>query len=169
MLGCEPITNLERPIQIGREAGEPCGGWEIVATEFPNRYNQKVGRAIDGDPSLLPLHLVGASLKTPSVEPVLRSRLLPRVSFRLLFGLTTLAAIIAAVARAAGEGGALANAVMVSLGFIVACFLLFAILFFFSWLVSSLWYQGEPDALDGSPFASGQLPPQILPPREQRS
>ena len=108
-------------------------------------------------------------MKTPSIEPVLRSRLLPRVSSRLLFALTTLAAIIAAVARIAGQGGALANGVMVSFGFLGVCFLLFALLFLISWSVSSLWYEGEPEAQDGSPFAEGQLPPQILPPREQRS
>jgi hypothetical protein len=94
---------------------------------------------------------------------------MPKVSFRLLFALTTLAAIIAAVARAAGQGGALANAAMVSLGFLGAVFLLFALLFLISVAVSSTWYEGDSDALDGSPFAEGQLPPQILPPREQRS
>ena len=108
-------------------------------------------------------------MKTPSVEPVVRSRLLPRISFRLLFALTTLAAIIAAVARAAGEGGALAYGATVSLIFLGACMALFALLFLMAWCISSLWYEGEPDALEGSPFAEGQLPPQILPPREQRS
>ena len=113
--------------------------------------------------------LVDASVKTPSVEPVVVSRLLPKVSFRFLFALTTIAALIAAVARAAGKGGALANATIVAFIFIVLCFLLFAILFLVSWAVSSLWSEGETDMLDGSPFADGQLPPQILPPREQRS
>jgi hypothetical protein len=94
---------------------------------------------------------------------------MPKVSFRLLFALTTLAAIISAVARAAGQGGALANAAMVSLGFLGAVFLLFVLLFLISVAVSSTWYEGDSDALDGSPFAEGQLPPQILPPREQRS
>jgi hypothetical protein len=94
---------------------------------------------------------------------------MPRVSFRLLFALTTLAAVIAAIARMAGEGGALANAAMISLGFVMACFLLFMLLFLISWSVSSLWYDREPDVVEGSPFAEGQLPPQILPPREQRS
>jgi hypothetical protein len=108
-------------------------------------------------------------VKTPSVEPVVRSRLLPKVSFRFLFALTTLAAIIAAVARIAGEGGQLAFAVVVGLGFMAACLAMFALLFLVSWAISSLWYEGEPDTLEGNPFADGQLPPQILPPREQRS
>ena len=108
-------------------------------------------------------------MKTPSVEPVVRSRLLPRISFRFLFALTTLSAIIAAVARGAGEGVALAYAAMTTLAFVGACFALFLSLFLVSWAISSLWYEGESDALEGSPFAEGQLPPQILPPREQRS
>lgn len=108
-------------------------------------------------------------MKTPSVEPVLKSRFLPRVSFRLLFALTTMAAIVAAVARAAGQGGALAVAAIVSIGFLLGVFALFATLFLISFSISSLWYRGDADALEGSPFADGQLPPQILPPREQRS
>ncbi len=115
------------------------------------------------------LLLIDTSVKTPSVEPVVVSRLLPKISSRFLFSLTTLAALIAAVARAAGEGGAVANAAIVAVIFTALCFLLFAILFLISWAISSLWYEGEPDTLEGSPFADGQLPPQILPPREQRS
>jgi hypothetical protein len=105
-------------------------------------------------------------MKTPSVEPVLRSRLLPRISFRWLLALTTLSAVLAAVARAAGGGTAIAWGAVVAIGFLVTCFALFVILFIFCWAVSSTWYDGEPDAAQGSPFSEGQLPPQILPPRE---
>jgi hypothetical protein len=108
-------------------------------------------------------------LKTPSVEPVLRSRLLPRVSFRLLLALTALAAVIAALARAAGAGVALAHAAMAGLLFVAVCMGLFTLLFLVAWSISRLWFEGESEALHGSPFAEGQLPPQILPPREQRS
>ncbi|MFK8112183.1 MAG: hypothetical protein AB8B91_08260 [Rubripirellula sp.] len=108
-------------------------------------------------------------MKTPSVEPVLKSRLLPRVSFRFFILLTALSAIIAATARAAGQGGPLANAVLFALCFVGICFLVFAVVFLFSWIISSLWYEAKPDTMEGSPFAEGQLPPQILPPREQRS
>ncbi|WP_442506277.1 hypothetical protein SH528x_005112 [Novipirellula sp. SH528] len=107
------------------------------------------------------------SAKPSSAQPVVRSRLLPRISFRFVFAITTLAAIIAAVARQAGSGGALATAAMVGLVVPVACFILFAITFLFSWAVSSLWFQGDDEqTLKGSPFAEGQLPPQIMPPRE---
>lgn len=108
-------------------------------------------------------------VKTPSVEPVLRSRLLPRVSFRFMFLLMTLAAVIAAVARLAGEGGALAYAVVVGIGYLAVGFLAFVLLFLINWVISSLWYRESADLHQGNPFADGQLPPQILPPREQRS
>jgi hypothetical protein len=107
-------------------------------------------------------------VKTPSVEPVLRSRLLPKVSFRLMLVLTTVSAGIAAVARVAGGGGALATSAVVALLFPLACFALFTLLFLIAWSISSLWYQQDADSLKGSPFAEGQLPPQILPPREQK-
>ncbi|MGI9474191.1 MAG: hypothetical protein ACR2NZ_21805 [Rubripirellula sp.] len=108
-------------------------------------------------------------MKTPSVEPVLKSRLLPRVSFRFMLLMTTLAAVIAAVAKVAGEGDAFAYAVIVGVSFLGACFALFALLFLLTWSVSSLWYRDSFDTHLGNPFADGQLPPQILPPREQRS
>jgi hypothetical protein len=108
-------------------------------------------------------------VNTPSVEPVLRSRMLPRVSFRFVFFITALAAVIAAVAKAAGGGLAAARALLIGGGFLFICFLLFVLLFLICWSISSLWYQGESDTVKGSPFADGQLPPQILPPREQQS
>ena len=108
-------------------------------------------------------------MKTPSVEPVLRSRLLPRISFRLVLALMTLSAIVAAVGKAAGGGGATAWGILVALGFVAISFLLFVALFLFCWSISTLWYDGESDMVHGSPFADGQLPPQIVPPREQRS
>ncbi len=81
----------------------------------------------------------------------------------------TLSAVIAALARAAGGGAATAWAAMVALGFLAGSFVLFVALFLFCWAISSLWYEGESDTGHGSPFADGQLPPQILPPREQQS
>ena len=106
--------------------------------------------------------------KTPSVEPVLRSRLLPRVSSRWLFALTTLAAVIAAVARSAGEGGAVAYSVMAAVIFLVICFSAFSLLFFLVRGVSLIWYDPPSELHDGSPFAAGQMPPQILPPRDSK-
>jgi hypothetical protein len=153
--------------------------------------------------------------KAPSVEPLVRSRLLPRISFRTMLLLTTAAAIVAAIARVAGNGGELAKSVMMGLAFLAACFAAFAFLFLFSWSIAVLrkqcgyaalgsgavlglltiaggqlpyltnWYLPsflilagfvllfvpvrESDDLVGNPFAEGQLPPQLLPPREQRT
>jgi hypothetical protein len=42
-------------------------------------------------------------------------------------------------------------------------------MFLFCWAVSSTWYEGESTVVQGSPFSEGQLPPQILPPREPTS
>ena len=118
----------------------------------------------------VPFHLLCLSMmtKTPSVEPVLPSRLLPRISSRWLFVLTLLAAVIAAVARVAGQGSAVAFSVMVALAYLAIIFLLFSLLFFLVRGVSLIWYAPPSEAHDGSPFAADQLPPQILPPRESK-
>lgn len=108
-------------------------------------------------------------MKTPSVEPVLRSRLLPRISFRVLLLLTAAAAVVASLARAADEGGALAAAIVIVVGFILASFAMFVAMFLICWAVSWFWYRPDSGSLRGSPFAEGQLPPQILPPREPKS
>jgi hypothetical protein len=108
-------------------------------------------------------------VKSPSVEPVLGSRLLPKVSFRLLLVLMTLAALIAAVGRAAGDGGAVARAAVAGLVFPAACLGLFVVLFLVAWAVGCLWYEAGDERLKGSPFAAGQLPPQLIPPRENKS
>ncbi len=153
--------------------------------------------------------------KAPSVEPIVRSRLLPRISFRTMLVLTTFSAVIAAIARAADNGGELAASVMTALAFPTSCFAAFAVLFLFAWSVAVIRKQSgyaalalaavlsavnlaglslpyltgwflpgllaglglilllvpvrESDDLVGNPFAEGQLPPQILPPREQRT
>ncbi|GAA4448553.1 MULTISPECIES: hypothetical protein [Novipirellula] len=110
------------------------------------------------------------SAKPSSAQPVVRSRLLPRISFRFVFAITTLAAVIAAVARQAGSGGALATAAILGLAVPLLCFALFALTFLFAWAVSSLWFHAEDEqTLKGSPFAAGQLPPQIMPPREHNA
>lgn len=131
-------------------------------------------------------------MKTPSYEPVQPSRMMPRFSFRWLFALTTVGAIVAAIAQIAGRGAsgssgsgsggfgpgqeaansgtaaALATGVLVTLGYLAALFAVFMLLFGIAWLVASLWYRPDDDLAQGSPFAADQLPPQILPPRESR-
>jgi hypothetical protein len=84
----------------------------------------------------------------------------------MMFALMTLAAIVAAIARTAGNGTAYGVGTLVAVGFIVACFVCFALVFLVAWSVATLTYRGDSDELKGSPFAADQLPPQILPPRE---
>lgn len=85
-----------------------------------------------------------------------------------MLGLTAAVAIFFALAQAAGEGWAFAIAIQVAIGFLVACFALFAIVFLIAWTVSTAVLGNKPDTPQGSPFAADQLPPQIIPPREQR-
>ncbi|TWT54462.1 hypothetical protein Pla22_21090 [Rubripirellula amarantea] len=108
-------------------------------------------------------------MNAPSPEPIQRSRLLPRVSFRAMFALMTLGVIFAAIARAAGDGAVVATGFMVATGFLLACFVAFLLLFMLAWCVSVTWYQpSEEIQTDDSPFSDDTLPSQILPPREQR-
>lgn len=108
-------------------------------------------------------------MSTPSVEPVLRSRLLPPISFRALFALTTLGAIAFAIAGAGGRGAAFALAIEVAFGFLLLCLAVFALLSLVAWVVGVLVI-GDTDRLDrASPFAEDRLPPQLLPPRDPKS
>ncbi len=91
------------------------------------------------------------------------------MSLGFLFLLTTLGGIVAAVARAAGQGGALALAAISALGFTAACFSVFIGLFLCCRLVAYLKGDAVSEVVEGSPFSADQLPPQILPPRESRS
>lgn len=109
-------------------------------------------------------------LNSPVVESVEPSRLLPRVTFRTLFAITTLGALLAALARVAGVAGsvstrAMALGLLIAVGFLAACFLAFALFYLIAWLVSIIWYRAADESVQGSPFAEDQLPPQILPPR----
>jgi hypothetical protein len=107
--------------------------------------------------------------KTPQLQPVLQSRMLPRITLGFLFGLTTLGALIAAVARAAGQGAELAIAALAALGFVALCFAIFVTMFLICRVIAMVKGDVVLEATEGSPFSDGQLPPQILPPRESRS
>ncbi|OYP38273.1 hypothetical protein [Rhodopirellula sp. MGV] len=151
-----------------------------------------------------------------TAEAVLPSRLLPRISFRSLFALTTVCAVVTAVVSAAGHGGAYATAGAIAIAFVFGCFAIFALCFLLSWSVAmfpraigaALMVVGvhlaftrfvgvtlrdwaflqstavivcfellglylvvfptgreRPDDAN-SPFADGQLPPQIFAPRD---
>ena len=101
-----------------------------------------------------------------SMDPVIRSRVLPRISFRSVMALTVVAAVIAAVARAAGDGATFAKAFIVALAFLTAFFLLAIFSFILSWITARLTIGRFDNAREGNPFAKDQLPPQLLKPRE---
>lgn len=108
-------------------------------------------------------------MSTPSVEPVLRSRLLPPISFRILLAWTTLGAIAFSIARAGGRGAAFALAIEVAIGFLLVCLLALATLSLIAWVVGVL-VVGDANRPDrASPFAEDRLPPQLLPPRDPTS
>ncbi len=112
---------------------------------------------------------VFAPLNTSSTEPVLRSRLLPRISFRFLLLLTAVAAILATLARLAGDGGAFARAILFGIAVPLSVLGVGGILFLFSWTAASLTLETNELPPRDSPFAEGQLPPQTLPPRDRPS
>jgi hypothetical protein len=106
-------------------------------------------------------------VKSPSSERILRSRMLPQLSFRLLLGLTAGVAFLSMLGRFAGDGGAIARSVLFTLGVLFAVMMLGAVLFLFSWVVATFALVADEPASRQSPFADGQLPPQALPPRDR--
>ncbi|QDV84223.1 hypothetical protein [Planctomycetes bacterium TBK1r] len=76
--------------------------------------------------------------RVSATEPVLRSRLLPRISFQSLLVLTAFSAVVIAVVYAADQGGPYATAAAVGLFFAVCMFVCSAFIFLLSWAVSFL-------------------------------
>jgi hypothetical protein len=103
---------------------------------------------------------------TPSVTQLERSRALPKLSFRFMLTVVTLAAVVAFILRLSDSGSAVAIAVLYSLGSAALCFALFAVLFLIAWIPAVIGRDVYEDVHVGNPFADDQLPPQILPPRE---
>jgi hypothetical protein len=71
-------------------------------------------------------------------EPVLRSRPLPRVSFRSMMLLTAISAVFFAVVYAADQGGTYSAAVAVGLLFAAGMLAISAVVFLFAWAVALL-------------------------------
>ncbi len=101
-----------------------------------------------------------------AVDPEIASRLLPQVSFRLILAVVTLAALAALAGRRAGLGGAFAGAVLAVMAALLATFSGFAVLFLIAWVPAVLGRDRWSEVGKGNPFAEGQLPPQLLPPRD---
>ncbi len=80
---------------------------------------------------------------------------------------TAVAALIAAISRAAGDGATFAKAVMVAISMLVLFFIVATCAFLISWLTARLVVGEFDNAREGNPFAQDQLPPQLLKPRER--
>lgn len=80
---------------------------------------------------------------------------------------TVVAALIAALARAAGDGTKFAIAVMVAIAMFALFFTFAGCAFLISWLTARLVIGEFDNARQGNPFAKDQLPPQLLKPRER--
>ncbi|MEM0926261.1 MAG: hypothetical protein AAGJ83_09525 [Planctomycetota bacterium] len=69
-------------------------------------------------------------------EPVLRSRLLPRVSFRTILLLMTASALVFAVAYSADQGGKYAMGFSAGIGFLLSIFAFSAVVFVVAWAIA---------------------------------
>ncbi|WP_146521696.1 hypothetical protein [Stieleria varia] len=76
------------------------------------------------------------SSPTPSVEPIVRSRLLPRVSFRSMMILMAVSAVVLAVARSANQGGIYATAAVMGLVFLLGTVIVLSAVFLLAWAVA---------------------------------
>lgn len=103
-------------------------------------------------------------MSPPNEEPVLPSRLLPRLSLRLLFTITSFAALISSMARFANLGAITAKATLFAMVALVAFFTISAILFCLSRLADFGQTNKETNAVESD---TDSLPPQIIPPRER--
>jgi len=98
----------------------------------------------------------------------LRSRLLPQYSFRTVIIGTTALALAAFVYRQSTLGAIWAEALVFASAVILCCFFGFAALFLIAWIPALVGRDSWEDVAKGNPFADGQLPPQLLPPTEQK-
>ncbi|MFM7844404.1 MAG: hypothetical protein ACKOBW_18315 [Planctomycetota bacterium] len=94
-------------------------------------------------------------------------KLLPRFSLKTLFVVTTLVSLLSLVVSSALSGHGWAVLIML----FVASFLLLLVvhqaIFLFVWFLQRILVRHDPDAeLRHSPFATDQLPPQIIEPTD---
>jgi hypothetical protein len=103
-----------------------------------------------------------------SVQPPVRSRLLPQYSFRTVMIGTAALALAAFVYRQSMLGAVWAEALVFASATILCCFVGFAFLFLIAWIPALIGRDSWEDVAKGNPFADGQLPPQLLPPTERK-
>ncbi len=90
---------------------------------------------------------------------------MPRVSLLWPFVLVTAAAFLIVLVRAADQGAVLVTATLALFGWLVGLFLLFGILFLFTYMFGLLEHLlAPPVEQPKSPFGVDQLPEQIVVP-----
>jgi hypothetical protein len=92
--------------------------------------------------------------------------LIPRFTIRWLLLVTTVCAFFFLVVACAVRGDAWAFAVSLSVVSLAVAFLVFGAFFGFAFLVTSVVGLLRPSSPRGTPFATAEPPPQIIPPEE---
>lgn len=118
--------------------------------------------------------IAAAGLKHNNAKPrstealvIERSRLLPRISFRTLFALTFLGALVASLGRAAGLGESgglaiLASGLIAGIVFLASVSATLFVVFILGWLVALLTHTSQSE----DQFADNEMPPQWVAPRD---
>ncbi len=91
---------------------------------------------------------------------------MPKVRLAWLFLLMTISALLIYIVQAADRGGMLAFAVIATIGFVGILAGSSALLFLVAYTLGKIEVRQDNSASEGAnPFAAGQLPDQIIPPR----
>jgi Na+-driven multidrug efflux pump len=92
--------------------------------------------------------------------------LIPRFTIRTLLVLTTVCSVLAFVGGLAVRGQAWATAVSVAVGSLVLTLLCYGTFFGLAFVIASLHGALRAKSRGGTPFATVEPPPQIIPPEE---
>jgi hypothetical protein len=110
--------------------------------------------------------VIGGWIEKKLPYAIIEAMLIPRFTIRWLLSLTTVAAVFSLVVHLALQGRAWAIAVSVTAASLALAFFLYAVFFAVAYLAASFQglFRGRPT--DGSPFATAEPPPQLVPPQE---
>jgi hypothetical protein len=106
-------------------------------------------------------------MAVPSAEKLLRSRLLPQISFKNGLIGVTLTVFLAWMGRLALQGSMFPKVLLLSIGSLIILQAVWSLLFVIAWLPAAFGKIKTDEGREGSPFAANQLPPQIMPPKGQ--
>jgi len=92
--------------------------------------------------------------------------LIPRFTIRWLLLLTTVCSFFFFVLACAVRGSGWAGAISIAVAGLVVAFILYGAFFGFAFVLTSLFGQIRSRPTGGTPFATAEPPPQIIPPEE---